>query len=95
MIAENPFAEAVDQPTTLHAFVLQASPAEAAVKALHARLAPPERMQVRGIFLYLHVPEGFSASKLPPVIDRLLGTVSTARNWRTVLALARIAAEKQ
>jgi uncharacterized protein (DUF1697 family) len=95
MIDDNPFPEAVDQPTTLHAFVLRSSPAEAAVKALLARLAPPERLQVSGRFLYLHVPEGFSASRLPPVIDRVLGTVSTARNWRTVLALAGITADKQ
>jgi uncharacterized protein (DUF1697 family) len=95
LIDENPFPEAVDQPTTLHAFVLKTAPAENVVKALYARLAPPERVVVRKNFLYLHVPSGFSASKLPPVIDRVLDTVSTARNWRTVLALGRLAAERQ
>lgn len=95
LIEENPFPEVVDEPTTLHAFVLQTRPAESAVEALQARLSPPERLHVRENFLYLHVPKGFSASKLPPVIDRVLGTVSTARNWRTVLALAKLAAEKQ
>lgn len=95
LIEENPFPEAVDQPTTLHAFVLQTTPTDSAVNALQARLSPPERLQVKGNFLYLHVSSGFSASRLPAVIDRVLGTVSTARNWRTVLALAKLAAEKQ
>lgn len=94
LVEENPFPEAAGQPTTLHAFILQKAPAQSAVEALYARLAPPERALVKGKFLYLHVPDGFSASRLPPVADRVLGTVSTARNWRTVLALAMIAAEK-
>jgi uncharacterized protein (DUF1697 family) len=94
LIDGNPFPEAVDQPTTLHAFVLQKVPAQSAVAALTARLAPHEHLIVKGNFLYLHVPHGFSASKLPPVIDRVLDTVSTARNWRTVLALGKLASEK-
>lgn len=94
LIDENPFPEAVDQPATLHAFVLQKVPAERAVEALTGRLAPHEHLVVKGNFLYLHVPHGFSASKLPPVIDRVLDTVSTARNWRTVLALGKLASEK-
>lgn len=93
LIDGNPFPEVAHQPTTLHAFVLRKVPAESAVAALTARLAPHERMVVKENFLYLHVPAGFAASKLPPVIDRVLGTVSTARNWRTVLALGRLAAQ--
>jgi uncharacterized protein (DUF1697 family) len=95
LIEENPFPEAADQPTTLHVFVLQKVPAESAITALAARLEPHERMVVRKKFLYLHVPSGFSTSKLPPIIDRVLGTVSTARNWRTVLALGKLAAETE
>ncbi len=92
LVDGNPFPEAVDEPTTLHAFVLRDLPPQHAVEALQGRLAVRERLVARDRFLYLHVPAGFSASKLPPVIDRVLGTVSTARNWRTVLALAGIAA---
>lgn len=93
LIDENPFPEAVEQPTTLHAFVLKKVPDESAIKALLARVSPPEQVKISGNSLYLHVPEGFSASKLPPVVDRVLGTISTARNWRTVLALGKLAAE--
>jgi uncharacterized protein (DUF1697 family) len=44
-----------------------------------------------GKVLYFHAPEGFGTSKLPPVIDRTLGVVSTARNWNTVRKLMELA----
>lgn len=92
IIDANPFPEAADSPTRLHVFVLKDEPKQKDVEALQARAAG-ERLHVSGNILYLHVPDGFSASKLPPVVDRLLGTVSTARNWRTVLALGKLASE--
>jgi uncharacterized protein (DUF1697 family) len=92
VVEANPFPDAVDRPTTLHVFALTGVPKQAAVEALRGR-AQGERLKVEGKVLYLHVPDSFSASKLPPVIDRTLGVVSTARNWRTVLALKKIAGE--
>lgn len=91
LIERNPFPEAVNEPTTLHAFVLAGKPAEADVAALEARATGRERLVVDGTFLYFHAPDGFGSSKLPPVIDRTLRVTSTARNWRTVLALMKLA----
>lgn len=91
LVASNPFPEAVAEPTTLHAFVLAGAPEAAAVAALEARATERERVVVEGRTLYFHVPDGFGRSKLPPVIDRVLGVASTARNWRTVMALDRMA----
>jgi uncharacterized protein (DUF1697 family) len=91
LVEGNPFPEAVDQPTTLHAFVLNRRPKPDAVKALTARATLPERFVVNGSILYFHVPLAFSNSKLPPVIDRTLGVTSTARNWNTVLKLMALA----
>ncbi|KQZ99498.1 hypothetical protein ASD64_14225 [Mesorhizobium sp. Root157] len=93
IIRENPFPDAGNQPTTMHVFVLAKAPDRAAVEALSARAVGGERLEVRNNVLYLHVPDSFCVSKLPPVIDRVLGTVSTARNWRTVQALGKMAAE--
>lgn len=90
IIDGNPFPEAAEEPTTLHVFVLRDAPEPESVEALKSR-ATGEGVHVHGNVLYLHVPDGFSASRLPPVIDRVLKTVLTARNWRTVLALAKIA----
>jgi uncharacterized protein (DUF1697 family) len=92
IIDDNPFPEAAERPTTLHVFVLRDAPGQESVAALKSRAAG-EDVHVCGNILYLHVPDGFSASRLPPIIDRILKTVSTARNWRTVLALGKIASE--
>jgi uncharacterized protein (DUF1697 family) len=91
LIAKNPFPEAVDRPTTLHAFALASRPSKDAVDALNARASPRERVSVSGKVLYFHAPEGFGTSRLPPIIDRTLKVTTTARNWNTVLKLAALA----
>ena len=91
LVERNPFPEAVDEPTTLHAFVLEQAPAKENVAALKTRTTGRERLLVDGSTAYFHAPDGFGTSKLPPVIDRTLGVVSTARNWRTVMALMELA----
>jgi uncharacterized protein (DUF1697 family) len=91
LIKQNPFPQAVDKPTSLHAFVLDGTPRKEAVEALTARAASHESVVVKGKVLYFHAPEGFGISKLPPVIDRTLGVVSTARNWNTVRKLMELA----
>ena len=93
LVARNPFPEAVDRPTTLHAFVLDSAPPREAVDRLVARASATERVVVEGRILYFHAPEGFGTSKLPPIIDRTLGVASTARNWNTVLKLVDMADE--
>ena len=91
LIRQNPFPQAVDKPTSLHAFVLDGAPEKEAVEALIARAARHERVVVKGKVLYFHAPEGFGISKLPPVLDRTLGVTSTARNWNTVRKLMELA----
>lgn len=91
LIARNPFPGAVSEPTTLHAFILEAAPSSERVAALTDKAAAGERAVVDGKVLYFHAPKGFGVSKLPPVVDKTLGTQSTARNWSTVLKLEELA----
>ncbi len=90
-IAANPFPEAVKVPTSIHLFALSAEPKPEAVEALRARKQPTENLVVAGTFMYFHAPDGFGPSKTPPIIDRMLGVVTTARNWNTVLKLQALA----
>jgi len=47
---------------------------------------------VKGREIYLWLPNGFGRSKLSNAyFDSKLATVSTARNWRTVLKLKEMA----
>lgn len=89
LIAQNPFPQAADTPTLLHVFVLSAEPDDAKLATLRSR-AVDERIETHGRFLYFHTPSMFSRSKAAPVIDRTLGLVSTARNWRSVLKLGEL-----
>jgi uncharacterized protein (DUF1697 family) len=77
-----PFSD--DDPTRLLVMFLQGDPENAASLAQK----PPDRFVVSGREIYLHCPNGYGRSKLTnDYFDRALGTVSTARNWRTLQRL--------
>jgi uncharacterized protein (DUF1697 family) len=61
------------------------------VEALQARAADGEVVARCGDALAVHYPAGQGRSKLTPaVVDRLVASSTTGRNWNTVLALARL-----
>lgn len=90
-VAGNPYPEADEKPTSVHVFTLERAPAAGAVEALRARLSPGERIHVEGDTMYMHTPAGFGTSKTPPLIDRLLGMPTTARNWNSARKLLELA----
>ena len=92
MVGGNSFP--AEEPTKLHAFVLEHAPAAADVDALAARNTGSERFLLRGDVLYLWTPEGFGRSKFAARIPRDLKVAATARNWRTVLTLLDMAEAK-
>jgi len=85
---DNPFLNAVAEPTTLHVAFLATTPDPARVAALDPKRSPPDRFVLRGRDVYLHCPNGIGRSKLTNAyFDAALNTVSTMRNWRTVQSL--------
>jgi hypothetical protein len=50
-----------------------------------------EHIEVVGKVAYLHTPDGFGTSKLAEKFDKGIGVPNTARNWNTVIALAKMA----
>ena len=94
IIRGNPFRQAVAKPKTVHAFLIETKPTKAALGALKAKIGEgPEEFSIVGRALYLHTPDGFGPSKVPPAVERALSGKTTARNWNTVLRLGEIAAE--
>lgn len=91
MIDNNPFLDAVAVPKFLHAAVLDAEPESASVETLRAFAKDGERIEVVGKVAYLHTPNGFGTSKLAERFDKGIGVPNTARNWNTVIALAKLA----
>jgi uncharacterized protein (DUF1697 family) len=73
-----------------HVAFLSARPTKAAA----ARLADVDDAVLEGAELYLRLPRGVHGSGLSIArIESLLGVSATLRNWRTVVALAELAAE--
>jgi uncharacterized protein (DUF1697 family) len=90
VIAANPFAEAArDRPKQLAVSFLAGKPKAAAVDALLAEPAAADVCRVVDDNLYIDYEAGVHGSRLTPAfLERRLGVEGTARNWRTVLALA-------
>lgn len=87
-VANNPFFAEGASPETLHIMFLADTPGAERVDALDPDRSPPDRFAVLGREVYLSLPNGAGNSKLTnQYFDRQLGTVSTARNWRTVTTL--------
>jgi uncharacterized protein (DUF1697 family) len=85
VIAGNPFSQAED---ILHVMFLADRPDQTKIAALDPDRSAPDRFIVNGQEIYLHLPNGVGKSKLTNAwFDSKLGTVSTARNWRTVTKL--------
>ena len=89
LVRDNPFrAEARASPGRLVLMCLKAAPDTKAVKALSAVATGPERLRAAGRELYIVYPDGIGRSRLTGVlIERVLGSRGTVRNWNTVLKL--------
>jgi uncharacterized protein (DUF1697 family) len=94
-VAGNPYpgASAIE-PNVVMLALSKAPPQADAVAQLRERAGAGERItQVRDA-LWIHFAGGVARSKLSPaLLDRLVGSPVTMRNWRTVLKLHELAGE--
>lgn len=90
IVEHNPFPKpAAKDPASVHVHFLSAEPDKAKVEAIDPERWATEDWEVVGRELYVHYKEGAGRSKLTgDDIERQLGVVSTARNWKTVTAMA-------
>jgi uncharacterized protein (DUF1697 family) len=78
-------------PERLHVMFLSEVPAPAALRKLSDLTAAPDRCHGLGTEIYFHLPNGASQSVLmKSPVDRILGVVTTTRNWKTVNALRQL-----
>ena len=92
IIEANPFpAEARSDPARLVMMCLRAAPSPAAVNALQAAIKGREIVRAKARQAYLVYPDGQGTSKLTiAMIEKMLSTRGTARNWNTVLKLGEM-----
>lgn len=91
-VARNhPFLKEAADTKSLHVAFLQDRPGKSRIAELDPERSPPDRFVVRGREVYLHCPNGVGRSKLTmPYFDAKLRTISTMRNWNTVLKLLEL-----
>jgi len=88
VVRNNPFLKAAETEKALHVAFLADVPAADAVASLDPHRSPPDRFVVSGKDVYLHLVNHAAKTKLTNAwMDSKLSTVSTARNWATVLKL--------
>lgn len=92
--ASNPFGEAADsEPNRLMLMLSKRPPAPGAAAAIQERARDGELVAAAGDAVWIHYPGGAGTSRLSPsLIDRLIGSPATARNYRTVLKLEEMLA---
>jgi uncharacterized protein (DUF1697 family) len=88
VVAKNPFAKAGRSVDAFHVLFLAHKPTKSAISALDPARSPPDEFTVLNQEIYLFCPNGVGKSKLTNAyFDSKLATISTGRNWRTVLAM--------
>jgi uncharacterized protein (DUF1697 family) len=92
-VSDNPYPGASErEPNRVMLALSKSVPKPDAVARLADCTVNGERVTQAGDALWLHYPEGSGRTKLSPaVLDRLVGSPVTMRNWRTVLKLNELA----
>ncbi len=93
----NPFAKLMNDEDGkyLHLFVMDDAPNNFRKDRIEKLQQESEKWKLKGLVLYLYTPHGFGKSKLAAQIEKILGTPTTARNWRTMSTLLELASNDQ
>jgi uncharacterized protein (DUF1697 family) len=94
-IEGNPFpAASRDEPKLVMLALSKQEPAPGAAKLLQERASGDERIEQVGDALWIHYAAGVAGTKLSPgLLDRVVGSAVTTRNWRTVQKLGELAGQ--
>ncbi|CAM03022.1 uncharacterized protein (DUF1697 family) [Saccharopolyspora erythraea NRRL 2338] len=91
--AGHPFLERETDLAKLHVVFLDAEPDPRRQAGLEVPGGGREQFRFAGRELYLHYPDGAGRSRFTNAyLEKQLGVSATARNWKTVLTLAEMAA---
>ncbi|MBE1486170.1 DUF1697 domain-containing protein [Plantactinospora soyae] len=94
LAAENPYLKSERDETKLLVAFLAGAPATDKAAELTVPGTDTAEFTLAGREIYLHYPDGFGRTKFSNAyLEKQLGTVSTTRNWKTVRALAELAAD--
>ena len=92
-MASNPFPEGEQDPKTLHLFFLSEPLTDPDIANIETIKKDSEQFQLTDQVFYLYAPDGIGRSKLAANVEKALGVVTTARNWRStnkILSMAEV-----
>jgi len=91
-LAANPYADRLEDHTSLHIAFLNGAPDRTRLGALDPARFEPDEFVIGKREVYLHCPDGVGRSKLPTALAaKLAPAPATMRNWNTVTKLAELA----
>jgi uncharacterized protein (DUF1697 family) len=91
IVENNPFIAKGVNEEKLHILFLADLPDHSAVQQLDPNRSLPDAFILQEREIYLHLPNGVANSKLTNnYFDSALKTISTGRNWRTVVKLLQL-----
>lgn len=90
-MANNPFPDAVAEPSSLHLGFMADAPSAPGLQKLQSLQAASEQFRLIGPVFYLHAPDGIGRSKLAAGAEKCMGQPMTLRNWRTVCKIDELA----
>ena len=88
--SSNPYAKEGKNEDFWFVSFLKDEPEKSLASALDPNRSPGDRFVVRGGDIYLHLQSAAKTKLTNAYFDSKLKTVSTARNWRTVLKLVEM-----
>jgi uncharacterized protein (DUF1697 family) len=92
VVRNNPFLARGLSEKDLHVGFLASRPSAEAVAKLDHQRSPGDEFEVVGTEIYFYLPNGAGQTKLTNAyLDSRLATISTSRNWATVLKLCEMA----
>jgi uncharacterized protein (DUF1697 family) len=90
VVADHPFGR---DTSRTHVVFLAKRPTAKAAESLAAADQSPDKAVLAGKHVYVRYAAGVQGARLSPAqLEKLLGVPATHRNWRTVAALAELAA---
>ncbi|HEX9856999.1 MAG TPA: DUF1697 domain-containing protein [Paracoccaceae bacterium] len=90
-LAANPFPQGAEDPKAVHLFFLAHPAPDSDLTALDALATGGEAFVLTDAAFYLYAPNGIGRSALADKLPRLLKAPHTARNLRSVQAIAALA----
>ena len=89
-IAANPFPQSEQDPKAVHFFFLAEPEPSADLDGLRKLATQGEEFVLTEVVFYLHTPNGFGRSRLVERLHRFIRAETTARNYRSVMAIREL-----